>query len=107
MAPLGVETDVYGMPRNGCRTHWLGFSTISLKRGGQCGSLAPEEGRVRVEAMEWQQRSGVKSKSITLSVDGVVMMVGKSLQRFVILRVILCEAGDSDDASWPGVEKVI
>ena len=51
--------------------------------------MAPEEVGTSVEAIELQQRSGVKSRSMIFSVDGVVMTVGNSLQRVSTERVLL------------------
>jgi hypothetical protein len=50
-----------------------------------------------VEAMVLQQRSGVKSRSMTLSVDGVMMTVGNSLQRLSTLRVVWQE---EEEEAW-------
>ena len=84
-----MTDDVNGTLWNGCLTHRLGLNTISLKRQGQGGSLAPEEGGTSVDDMELQQRSGVKSRSMTLSVEGVVMTAGNSLQGLSTRSVFL------------------
>ena len=88
-----MTDDVNGTLWNGCLTHRLGVRAISLKREGQGESLAPEEVGTSVEAIELQQRSGVKSRSIIFSVDGVVMTVGNSLQRVSTERVLLWDEG--------------
>ena len=52
--------------------------------------------------MEWQQRSGVKSKSMIFSEDGVVTIVGKSLVDLRTQKMTFLDEVDSAAVSWPG-----
>ena len=55
-----------------------------------------------MEEIELQPVSGVKSRSTTLSVEGVVMTVGNSLQRFLTVSVVVVLLEASGGGSWPG-----
>ena len=52
--------------------------------------------------MEWQQRSGLKSRSMIFSEDGVVTTVGKSLVDLRTQKVTFLDEVDSAAVSWPG-----
>ena len=65
--------------------------------------MAPEEAGTSVEEMELQQKSGVKSRSMTLSVEGVVMTVGNNLQCLSTEKVVLREEEEAGEGSWPGI----
>ena len=90
----------------GWRTQREGLRAISFIRGRQQGSFLSNCSEKSREMSDWQPASGKKSKSITFSLEGVMMAVGKSLQVSRAVRTT-CRGGLSGRSTEVVQEKVI